>query len=260
MDTQPAFGFQELLTHVVGDMARAVSERPGETRREHHARSQAAVHMIMGFLPRDVIEAILAGRCVMFHEMMTDSVRDTMRGEVDSTRRATRGTIAAMDKAFGANLTRLERYRARPAEGSRDMPEVRPVEMAAQMEPEDRTPRPETATQPSAAGTQVVAVPAPPVETPDIAAEILSELASAEAGPLAYAAASGEATPGAIDVGWLNAEAMAAMAAGDAAGFARAMGVAEPSEAFLAAAAAPGSPFDLQAKGPWPVAPGTTDV
>src|ERR1700722_4540281 len=156
MDTQPAFGFQELLTHVVGDMARAVSERPGETRREHHARSQAAVHMIMGFLPRDVIEAILAGRCVMFHEMMTDSVRDTMRGEVDSTRRATRGTIAAMDKAFGANLTRLEHYRSRPAEGSRDMPEERPVETAAQMEPEDRTPRAERATPPSPGGKRAV--------------------------------------------------------------------------------------------------------
>src|SRR3984957_10927912 len=236
-------------------MAKAVSERQGETRREHHARSEAAVHMIMGFLPRDVIEAILAGRCVMFHEMMTDSVRDTLRGEVDSTRRAARGNIVAMDKAFGANLTRLERYRARPAEGSRDVPEARPVETVAQMSPEDRTPRQEAATP-----LQAVAVPAAPVETPDVAVETLTELASAEAGPLARADASGEALPSGIDVGWINAEAMAAMAAGDAAGFARAMGVAEPSEAFLAAAAAPGSPFDLQAKGPWPVAPGTTDV
>src|SRR3984957_19072390 len=164
MDTQPVFGFQELLTHVVGDMAKAVSERQGETRREHHARSEAAVHMIMGFLPRDVIEAILAGRCVMFHEMMTDSVRDTLRGEVDSTRRAARGNIVAMDKAVGANLTRLERYRARPREGSRDVPEPRPMEMS----PEDRTPRPETATPPSS-----VEIPAVPVETPDGAAETL---------------------------------------------------------------------------------------
>ena|ERR1700722_11439039 len=253
MDTQPAFGFKELLTHVVGDMAKAVSERPGETRREHHARSEAAAHMIMGFLPRDVIEAILAGRCVMFHEMMTDSVRETLRGEVDTGQRAARGSIVAMDKAFGANLTRLERYRSRPAEGSRDMPE----ETAAQMSPEAATP-------PSAAETQAVEVPAAPVETPDIIAEILTELASAEAGPLSQADAAPGAIPGeipgAIDTGWLNAEAMAAMAAGDAAGFARAMGVAEPSEAFLAAAAAPGSPFDLQAKGPWPEVPGTPDV
>jgi hypothetical protein len=248
MDIQSAFGFQELLTHVVGDMARAVCERPGETRREHHARSEAAAHMIMGFFPRDVIEAILAGRCVMFHEMMTDSVRDTMRGEVDSTRRATRGTIVAMDKAFGANLTRLEHYRARPAEGNRDMPE----ETAAPMSPE-------AASSFSAAETRTVGVPAP-AETPAFAAEIRTELPSAEAGPLTQADAVHGAIPGAIDAGWLNAEAMAAMAAGDAAGFARAMGVAEPSEAFLAAAAAPGSPFDLQAKGPWPVAPGTTDV
>src|ERR1700722_11312813 len=153
MDTQPAFGFKELLAHVVGDMAKAVSERQGETRQQHHARSQAAVHMIMGFLPRDVIEAILAGRCVMFHEMMVDSVGDTMRGEVDTTRRAARGNIVAMDRAFGANLTRLERYRARPAEGSRDMPE----ETAAQMSPAAGSP------------LQDFEVLAPPVETPDVA-------------------------------------------------------------------------------------------
>ena len=29
MDTQPAFGFKELLSHVIGDMANAVAERNG---------------------------------------------------------------------------------------------------------------------------------------------------------------------------------------------------------------------------------------
>ena len=42
----------------------------------------------------------------------------------------------------------------------------------------------------------------------------------------------------------VNKPAMDALDAGDAAGFARAMGVAAPSEGFLAAAARPGSPFD----------------
>jgi hypothetical protein len=42
----------------------------------------------------------------------------------------------------------------------------------------------------------------------------------------------------------VNKPAMDALDAGDAAGFARATGVAAPSEGFLAAAARPGSPFD----------------
>jgi len=41
-----------------------------------------------------------------------------------------------------------------------------------------------------------------------------------------------------------NPAAMAALNAGDAEGFARAMGIAKPSEAFLAAAARPGTVFD----------------
>jgi hypothetical protein len=39
-----------------------------------------------------------------------------MHGEPDMSRRATRSGIVAMDKAFGANLTRLVEYRARQAE------------------------------------------------------------------------------------------------------------------------------------------------
>src|SRR5450755_1789227 len=100
MDSQPAFGFQELFTHIVGDMAKAVSERNGETKQQQFARSSAAVYTIMGLLPRDAIEAMLAGHCVMFHELITDSVHDTLRGELDTHRRATRSTIVAMDKAF----------------------------------------------------------------------------------------------------------------------------------------------------------------
>ena len=56
MDTQPAFGFKELFAHVIGDMAKAICERNGETQQQQFLRSQAAAHMIMGFLPRDVIE------------------------------------------------------------------------------------------------------------------------------------------------------------------------------------------------------------
>jgi len=138
VNTQPAFGFKELLTHMVGDMAKAVSERPDETRQQHYARTQAAIHMIMSFLPRDVIEAMLAGRCVMLHEMIIDSVRDTLRGEVDTMRRATRSGIVAMDKAFGANLLRLEQYRARNAESAAD---AEPGDARAETEIGDRVRR-----------------------------------------------------------------------------------------------------------------------
>jgi hypothetical protein len=50
-----------------------------------------------------------------------------------------------------------------------------------------------------------------------------------------------------------NPEAMTALAAGDPVRFARALGIDQPGEAFLAAAKSPNSPFDPQSNGPWPV-------
>jgi hypothetical protein len=210
MDPQPAFGFKELLTHIVSDMARAVCERMGETQQHQFTRTQATAHMIMGFLPRDAIEAILAGHCVMFHEMMTDSIHDTLRGEMDSYRRATRANIVALDKCFGNNLERLERYQARPAQGRRDEPDALPVDTLGDVEVPAR-PEPQP---PSRAARK----PAPATPTQPRAEAVFRP------------------SPEAIAACRANPEAMAALEAGDHAAFARAMGI-EPSKAYLAAVA-----------------------
>jgi len=196
MDTQPEFGFRDLITHTVGEMAKAICEHVGEGKDQQYARAQAIVHTIMAFLPRDVTEAMIAGHLVMFHELIVDSARDTLRGEDDRAKRASRGNICAMDKAFGENLMRLERYRKRPAEGQRDAPMLE-AEIA------DRIARHAAAT--------------------------------AEPGP--------SPSPEMVATRAVTPEALAALKKGDAAGFARALGVEQPSEAFLAAAAQPG-PFN----------------
>jgi hypothetical protein len=103
MDTQPTFG----LTNLVGEIAGAVSDRNGESQHQRLVRTQAAAHTIMAFHPHDAIEAMLAGHCLMFHELIVESVHATMRGEEPATRRATRSGIVAMDKAFGNNLVHL---------------------------------------------------------------------------------------------------------------------------------------------------------
>ena len=129
----PAFGFQDLFNHVIGDMAKAVCHRNGESEERRYQRLQAAVQMIMGFMPRDVIEAMLAGHCVMFHELIVDSVRHTLLGEVDTMRRATRGGIVAMDKSFRGNLDQLGHFQLRPSTGRRDVAES---VAAAELRPE----------------------------------------------------------------------------------------------------------------------------
>src|SRR5882757_7389802 len=112
MDPQPQFGFKELFTHVIGDVAKAVCERPNESKQHQFMRTQAAIHMILDLQPRDMIEAMLSGHTVMFHALVTDSIHDTLQGQVDTMRRPTRANIVALDKAFHTNLSRLEHYQA----------------------------------------------------------------------------------------------------------------------------------------------------
>ncbi len=118
MEMPRPFTLRDLLTHIVGDIAKAVSARPGETPQDRVRRIQAASHMVMSFQPRDAVEAMIACHCVIFHELIVDTVQHTLSGEDGAASRLTRSSILAMDKAFGNNLTRLQRYRARQTEAS----------------------------------------------------------------------------------------------------------------------------------------------
>jgi hypothetical protein len=253
MASTPEFGFNELFAHVVGEIAKAVCERSGETAQQQFARSQAAVHMIMGFLPRDVVEALLAGHCVMLHETMLASVHDTLHGEADKMRHGTRSTLVAMNKEFNSNLDHLARYQARPAAGRRDTPGAGPVAVLTASTGATLSPaasaqtRPEAPTPPT--GTR--ATPAQPTQAGTVVSAAQEELdwlvehdpeAKMEYHPSAAMLAECQANP----------EAVAALAAGDPARFAKALGIAIPDEAFLEAANTPGSPFDPGATGPWP--------
>jgi hypothetical protein len=111
MPPQQEFAGQDLLRHIIGDVSLAISERDGETGQQQQERHQATVRAVLAFRPRDAVEAMLASRCVMFHELSLDSARRTLKGEEDTTHRSTRGNLVALDRAFGANLTRLLRYR-----------------------------------------------------------------------------------------------------------------------------------------------------
>jgi hypothetical protein len=88
---------------------------------------RSAVHTILAFLPGTVLEAMFAGHCVMFHEMIVDSVLTTLCGADQTTRGTTRRLIISMDKSFGANLARLERYQAAR---SRPAPKTQPAAVA----------------------------------------------------------------------------------------------------------------------------------
>ena len=120
----PDTAFQDLFTHVVGDMARAIATRPGETEARCQTRMAAAIRMILAFLPRDGVEAMLAGHCVMLHELQIDALRGAWR-DTDETGKGEK-EVLRLNRALLATLDRLRRYQARPAEGTRDMPAEAP--------------------------------------------------------------------------------------------------------------------------------------
>src|SRR5579863_8923655 len=126
MNQQPALGFQETLTQVVGEVARALADRAGESKQQEFGRLQVAINCIMAFLPRDSIEAMLAGHILLFHEMLVDTVGDSFRGKVNEARPPIRGVVA-LDRAFGQNFRRLLEYQKREDQGRRDEPRTVPA-------------------------------------------------------------------------------------------------------------------------------------
>jgi hypothetical protein len=239
MQPQQQFGFKELYTYVLGETARAICERPGENQQQRLMRTQAATHMILGLRPRDVTEAMLGCLAVMFHALLTDSVHDTLQGQIDDIRRATRVNIVSLNKAFHMNLGRLEHYQARPSQGTRDGSEDAAM---VETEAEDRA-KPSTAeavvhgaVAHGARAPAATAMPvrmAPPIgPTPSEVEETLATFV-----PSAAQIAACRANP----------EAMAALETGDAERFARALGIDQPSEAYLEAAA--GLPVDGKGRG-----------
>jgi hypothetical protein len=98
----------ELRTHIAGGIARAIAERLGETFEERFERFQMAIQMIMALSSTDPIETMLAGHCVMSHEMMVATVAEI---GTDAPLAPLIDQIVALDLRFHDNLLRLRQRR-----------------------------------------------------------------------------------------------------------------------------------------------------
>jgi hypothetical protein len=107
MEAEP-LAVDDVIARIVADAAEAVSCRPGDSEQMQNDRVQTATTAIMTFQPRDAVEAMIVSRCVMFHEVLVDSLARLGRGD----KTVSRSNIIATDKAIGNNLQQLERYRS----------------------------------------------------------------------------------------------------------------------------------------------------
>lgn len=189
MPPSPDASFQSLFTHLIGDMAKAIAERPGENEAQRLIRLNATVRLIVGLAPRDGLEAMLAGHCVLFHALIVDGVKAPLHAETEAVRRSGRSGVVAMNRAFLGNLAELRRCQARPAEGERG---VAPAEAASCPDvpapgPDRPAPRREADAAPfvgASAGASVCEpsfpagiVPLPPLRAPALTSTLAAQAA-----------------------------------------------------------------------------------
>jgi hypothetical protein len=70
MPTLLEFSVKDVVTHVIDDIAKAISEHQGEGKQNQSVRAGVATTMIQDFHPSDVVQVMLAGQCVMFHAVI----------------------------------------------------------------------------------------------------------------------------------------------------------------------------------------------
>jgi hypothetical protein len=155
----PPFGFDRLMTEMLRGFAETVADRSGETETQRYSRYQTAIFTVMAFLPRDALETMVAGQCLMLHHLSRDGTRDLLRGQPEMTRLRTRSQLIGIGRLFLKNLEQLIRLQARPIEQTAVVPRAGggtppegaavPVTAPAGDPPEADAPRPLEAATPA---------------------------------------------------------------------------------------------------------------
>jgi hypothetical protein len=129
------FQIANLATPALYGIVRALSGRVNQTEAGRPVQADAAVNLILSFLPRDVVEMTLAGQTILFNELLADGARDALSGMTDTTRQRSRSGLVSMGRLVQGHLDRLERRGNQPyrseAAAPREEPRTEPCERPA---------------------------------------------------------------------------------------------------------------------------------
>jgi hypothetical protein len=128
MNTDTGFTYQTAMGEITREVIETVADRPGDSQARRRARQQATVYTMMSFLPRDPVETMLAGHCVIFDHLLRDGARDTLRGQPEDIKLRARPGLHASGKMFLAHLNKFEQLRNRSVD---KLAGQRPAEEAA---------------------------------------------------------------------------------------------------------------------------------
>ena len=150
MDMDQTFTFQTAMGEICKDVIEAVAERPGDSEAKRYSRHQTTVYSMMSFMPRDPLETMLAGHCVIFDNLLRDGARDTLRGQPDLIKLRARPQLLASGKMFLADLDKFEHLRTRQHDKLSVQPPAREEAADPIPAPEPEAPRTEAAPVPAA--------------------------------------------------------------------------------------------------------------
>jgi hypothetical protein len=115
MQPDPAFGYPQIVAELLRGIIEAISDKPGIAPERRASIMQTAVCSIMAFNPRDPIETMLAGHCIVYDSLLRDGVR-AMSGDAGGQAIRARASVLDCGKTFLASVAMLLRLQRRPAE------------------------------------------------------------------------------------------------------------------------------------------------
>ena len=115
MQPDPNFGYAQIVTELMRGIIETISDKPVIAPERRASIMQTAVCSIMAFNPRDPVETMLAGHCVVYDSMLRDGVREMSNGEGGQATIKARTGVLACGKVFLAAMAMLLRMQRRPA-------------------------------------------------------------------------------------------------------------------------------------------------
>ncbi len=133
MQQPPPFGHEQIFTEIIRRVLDTVTVKPPRSPERGAAAKQAAVCSVMAFNPRDPVEAMLAGQCVVYDHLLHDGAKDLLEGMTQELVIRARPGVLAAGKMFLGTLGMLVRMQRRPEAQlafGRPLPEPTPEPVA----------------------------------------------------------------------------------------------------------------------------------
>ena len=115
MTQTAAFTLEQMTAEVLRGIIETVGERADDTPARKSLRHATTVFSVMAFLPRDAIELMLAGQCVIFDHVLRDGARDLLRDQDEKVKARVRPQLVSTGNSFLKHLTAPPSFRNGPS-------------------------------------------------------------------------------------------------------------------------------------------------